>query len=246
MVAVCTLGCTRKKSELHSWQELFNLDGDYSLYFNYELQGGETSCEALPRLAEYAAETGKRYTVDTWMWSTAGGFNWRAKPKFDQDQARLSSIVTARSMCIEYAMQTDASHLLFIDADIIPPRGIIPKLLEVNHPSVAGLVHGRGIHSSSRYVFGEKRAYKHECGAYVIEAEHANIGFTMLSKQLFNEIRFRYGVSKYPDGRGTYMISDDPAYHLDAFIKFGHWMLIRTDVVGKHIGDLKPGDTAQY
>jgi hypothetical protein len=75
--------------------------------------------------------------------------------------------------------------------------------------------------------------------------EHANIGFTMLSRRLFNQVRFRYGTSEYPDGR-NHMVSDDPAYHLDCFIKFGKWPVIRMDVIGNHVGDLNENETAQY
>ena len=143
-------------------------------------------------------------------------------------------------------MQTGASHLLFIDGDIIPPVDIIPKLLAVDHGAAAGLVHGRGMHSHVPYVFGEKRRYMRGDPPFeVIEAEHGNIGFTMLQRRLFEAVRMRWGTSHYPDGRVS-MTSDDPAYHLDSFIKFGEWMLIRTDVVGRHVGDLHPGQTAQF
>jgi hypothetical protein len=67
----------------------------------------------------------------------------------------------------------------------------------------------------------------------------------MLSKRLFNQIRFRYGVTEYPDGR-HHLVSDDPAYHLDAFIKFGKWPVIRMDVKGAHVGDLKPNEVSQF
>jgi GT2 family glycosyltransferase len=151
-------------------------------------------------------------------------------------------------MCIEYAMQTNASHLLFCDADIIPPHDIIPKLLavfdKVPTEAVGGLVHGRGTHSNLRYVFGQKREVSLD-GYTLLELEHSNIGFTMLTSRAFNQIRFRYGVSEYPDGR-NHMISDDPAYHLDAFKKFGTWMYVRTDVLGRHVGDLQPHQTAQF
>lgn len=252
-VAVCTLGCTRKKDDIHSWNRLAELDGDYRLYVNWELQHvGEnrydfgTDLGFLDNL-EHEISQFHNVDIDYWNWRSVEGRNgWRRLPAFDQDQARLSSIVTARNMCVEYAMQTNASHLLFVDADIIPPKDVIPKLLEVGEDAVGGLVYGRGVHSACPYIFGEKRRFK--CGNppyELVEVEHGNIGFMMISRKLFENIRFRYGTSRYPDGR-EHMISDDPAFHLDAFIKFGKWPVIRMDVVGQHVGDLKKEETSQF
>lgn len=246
MIAVATLGCDRKAAEgFPSWPFLYQLEGDYHLYFNYEDQTTGSSAREWSSWAGIMASKDVNWSFDIWRWGTTNGKQWRKLPKFDQDQARLASIVCARNMCIEFAMQTDASHLLFIDADIIPPLDIIPKLLEVNEDAVAGLVHGRGAHRSLRYVFQEKRKFRHEKGFELIEAEHANIGFTMISKRLFEATRFRWGTSRYPDGRVN-MTSDDPAFHLDSFLKFGKWMYIRTDVVGQHIGELRNNEVAQF
>jgi hypothetical protein len=253
-VAVCTLGCDRKAAEgFPSWPTLFRLQGDYSLYFNFEIQACHYDGQGLIRsrawaesdaVAEAAEGMGRRYSFDMWSWDLHRGDPWRSLPKFDQDQARLSGIVTARSMCIEYAMQTNASHLLFIDADIIPPKDIITKLLAVNRDAVCGLVYGRGVHKDCPYLFGEKRRWT-ENGYELVEVEHANIGFTMLSRKLFEAVRFRYGRSIYPDGR-DHMTSDDPAYHLDCFLKFGQWPVVRMDVVGRHVGDLQADETSQF
>jgi len=67
----------------------------------------------------------------------------------------------------------------------------------------------------------------------------------MISRKLFEAVRFRWGTSHYPDGRVN-MTSDDPAFHLDCFLKFGEWMYIRTDVLGKHIGELAVNEGAQF
>ena len=248
-VAVCTLGCTRKRYDVFSWSHLLQLQGDYELYVNWELQDPsqkEYDLDFLKQCNEGCGlQAGRTIPIDsiffdTWEWTS----NWKGKPRFDQDQVRLASIVTARNMCIEFAMQRNSSHLLFIDADIVPPLDIIPKMLAVEEDAVCGLVYGRGAHSSSPYIFQEKRTYDKN-GIPLKEVEHANIGFAMLSKRLFNQIRFRYGTTEYPDG-GIRMVSDDPAYHLDAFIKFGKWPVVRMDVVGQHIGDLQPNEVSQF
>jgi hypothetical protein len=239
-VAVCSLGCSRRSSEIHSWNHLTELQGNYSLYLNYETDGTD-SPEELFKTVKHRPDLDVSF--DVWSWRTVGK-QWRKLPQFDQDQARLAPIICARSMCIEYAMQADATHLLFVDADIIPPLDIIPKLLEADKLTVGALVHGRGIHSNLTYVFGEKRRFwngSHE----LIECEHSNTGFCLIARRVFEQIRFRYGTTEYPDGRCVF-ISECPAFHFDVLKKFGEPHYVRADVVGKHVGDLKEGETAQY
>jgi hypothetical protein len=245
MIAVCTLGCDRKADEgFPSWPTLFQLEGDYQLYLNYE---GHSS-KPMDCIQHLQMPQNLLWSLDRWNWGTIDGHTWRTLPKFDQDQARLASIVIARNMCIEYAMQTGASHLLFIDADIVPPLDIIPKLLEVNKLTVGGLVHGRGVHSGATYLFGEKNRTPMlvpNGATQIVECEHSNIGFTMIKRDVFEQVRFRYGIGAYPDGR-KHNVSDDPAYHLDTFLKFNEWHHVRMDVLGRHVGDLKDTDVSQY
>lgn len=241
-VAVASLGCDRKAAEgFPSWPTLFELDGDYSLYLNYE---GTCGFRYFRDVCGDRSGSSLMWSFDEWYWGTGSGRQWRSVPKFDQDQARLASIVAARSMCRQYALETGASHLLFVDADIIPPKDIIPKLLEVNKRTVGGLVYGRGVHSSCPYIFQERRRWT-ENGIPLVECEHGNIGFCLIRRDVLEQITFRTGVGDYPDGR-KHLVSDDPAYHLDTFRRFGEWHYIRTDVVGQHIGDLKAGDVAQF
>ena len=249
-VAVCTLGCDRKILEgFPSWETLFHLQGDYTLYFNYQRDNlDEVKLEYMDLFSwfqEKAQESKLQFSLDEWVWNTSVGFNWRAQPKFDQDQARLAPIVCARNMCVEYAIQTKASHLLFIDADIIPPLDIIPRLLEVGRDAVGGLVFGRGIHKDCPYLFGEKKRWKTDQGYELAEVEHGNIGFFMLSRKLFEAVRFRYGETYYPDGY-HHLTSDDPAYHADCYRLFNEWPVVRLDVMGKHEGDLKESDVSQF
>lgn len=245
-VAVASLGCDRKRAEgFPSWSTLFELQGDIRLYFNYQYDEWNDNgwYEASEICSKASMQNERSYSFDLWSWKTLSGY-WRRTPKFDQDQARLSSIVCARNMAIEFAYQTDASHLLFIDADIIPQRDIVPKLLEVNKLTVGGLVHGRGVHSNCPYIFQEKG--RTNMGSYqLVECEHGNIGFCMIARRAFEQIRFRYGLAQYPDGR-SHVVSDDPAYHLDVQMKFGEMHFIRMDVVGQHVGDLKANETSQF
>jgi hypothetical protein len=241
-VAVCSIGCDRKASTgFPAWPRLFDLEGDYSLYFNYEAApDNPTSDRAYTDVAAAASahfEWPHTFSFDQWSWGTRLGHIWRPVPQFDQDQARLSSIVTARNMCIDYALLTGASHLLFIDADVIPPNNVIPALLAEAHTLVGGIVPGRGCHSALKYIFGEERTF-HTGVAPFIEVRHGTCGCMMIERRVFNKIRFRFSVE---DG-----LSEDPAYAADVEAMFGEKMWLREDVVCQHIGDLADREVAQF
>lgn len=251
MIAVASTGCDRKGSVdgFPSWPALFDLEGDYRLYLNYERQPAYPSAmdKAIETIERASAQhSGCKFSFDSWRWDTQEGIGvrWRRLPQFDQDQARLLAAVTARNMCRMFAQDTGASHLLFVDTDIIPPRDIIPKLLEVGRDAVCGLVYGRGVHSNCPYIFGEKRRWNQN-GYELVEVEHGNIGFTMISRKLFDTTAIRYGRAIYPDGRDR-QASDDPCFHLDCYKQFGEWPVVRMDVVGRHIGDLKANEVSQF
>lgn len=112
------------------------------------------------------------WDLDTWRWDSnfnsqierwdpagASEFAWRKRPQYDQDQRRLQGICMARNMAREYAMAMGASHLFFVDADVIVPPNALQRLIALDHPLAGGMVPGRGAHSGVWYVFG---IYAHE------------------------------------------------------------------------------------
>ena len=81
---------------------------------------------------------------------------WDETPRqFDQDQGyRLPRIVTARNMCIDFAIKHDYDWLFFVDSDVLIPENTMELLFESNDFKLkSGLVHGRGAHSGAQYVF---------------------------------------------------------------------------------------------
>lgn len=51
------------------------------------------------------------------------------------------NIRKARALAIETAIAIEATHLLFVDDDILLPDGIVSQLLAVDRPIVGGLIH---------------------------------------------------------------------------------------------------------
>ena len=249
MIAVCTIISDRKKDSVYCMPRLAELDGDYSVYVNHERwhpppeQGG---CGF-----GYGYFTQERWYIDQWYVHQSfpsKSSPWRPIARFDQDQSRLVPITTARNMCIDFAMVMQASHLLFVDADVIPPKDVIPKLLELDHPIVGGLVPGRGAHRNFKYVFGEISRMELDRGDIkvpIIVCSHGTCGLMMIKREVFERLRFRYGPGFAEDGHRE-ELSEDPAYCYDANkLGFGN-MWIREDVVAEHLGDLKDNETAQF
>ena len=217
-VAVCSLGCDRKAAAgFPAWPRLFELEGDYSLYFDYEhkysTNTGPFQRSVIYRLTEKFPA--RNVSFDEWAWRTTLGTEWHPVSKFDQDQARLRQIATARNMCIDYALLTGASHLLFIDADVIPPTDVIPKLMSLGHTLVGGIVPGRGCHKDLKYIFGEEREFS-TGSAQVLEVRHGTCGCMMIERRVFDRIRFRYSIDQG--------LSEDPAYAADVLALFGEKM----------------------
>jgi hypothetical protein len=239
-VAVCSLGCDRKEAAgFPAWPRLFELEGVYSLYFNYEHKDstntGPFQRSVLYRLTEKFPA--RNVSFDEWAWRTTLGTEWHPVSKFDQDQARLRQIATARNMCIDYALLTGASHLLFIDADVIPPTDVIPKLMSLKRGLVGGIVPGRGCHKDLKYIFGEEREFS-TGSAQVLEVRHGTCGCMMIERRVFDRIRFRYSIDQG--------LSEDPAYALDVQERFGEKMWLHKGVVCEHVGELESTEVAQF
>lgn len=167
MIGIATLLCDRKQSsQLIGIPAAMKLDttgieGGVRYYVNIESgycpDDFRRIYEPLLQLID-RSEPQIACDVDTWQWRT-GRFRkrtapWRLPPQYDQDQRRLQSICVARNMAREFALATGASHLFFIDADVIVPPDALKRLLALDHPLAGGLVPGRGAHSHVKYVFG--------------------------------------------------------------------------------------------
>jgi hypothetical protein len=129
---------------------------------------------------------------------------------------RIPHIVTGRNIIIEYAVSiSDASHILFLDADTAPPADCINKLLEVDHPIVGGHV--------PTYCLNGPVVEKYP---FLVEEHMNTAGFLLVDRGLFRYMRWRSD----PDANMT----DDPCWHYDALKFHNAPTYVRKDVVGKH------------
>lgn len=231
MILVATLLCDRKKhSQLWAVSRNAQLTyQDKALYINVETND---YCSNFGDLLLYikdheAVNAGIKLWLDIWH----NHSTWMRQPEFDQDQARLIPIVSARNMAISCAMILGATHLLQVDSDVIIPPDSIEQLLSLNHPIVGGVVPGRGDHKHVNYISGNRI----QIADNIIEADCGTCGFMLIQRSVFEYIRYRFGSSSIDK---TVMLSEDPAYTEDAreIWKFGR-MQIKTDLIAEHRDD---------
>lgn len=226
MIVAAVLICDRKAySQDYALRALIEDPVVDRIYLNIE-----TSKPArYDGLIHFMDTCGKPYDVD--FWSTTS--SWLIPPQFDQDQRRLVPITRARNMAIDYAMFGQADYLLFVDADVVPDKGSIARLVNLRRNLVGGLVPGRGVHSHVHYVFYSRRPPVYE-GPLII-CDHGTCGFMLISRKVFSQLRFRYGGD--PEGLTGDVLSEDPAYCIDWYVRTGERFVIHKQATARHLDD---------
>lgn len=234
-VVVATIAAQRKDYSLEQCLDALNAltCSDKIIYLNY--QGSPAGKE---EEQAFDCIKGKAGHLDIWQWSSS----WQDKPKYNQDPARLTPIILARNMALEFAVAKKASHILFVDSDVIVPPDSIEKLLEVKASVCGGVVPGRGAHSHASYIFGERMSANVN-NIPVTRCNHGTMGFCMIHESVFSRIRFRSGGfngywnwKRFSKSRAGEFGSEDPIYAEDAeaaMLSTG-W-IIRRDLVAQHL-----------
>lgn len=238
MILVSTLLCDRKKhfqtTALETHKQLTYQD--CISYFNIETENPDANFSEL--LGKSLPDSGLQYHVDIWQMVST----WCPKPQFDQDQARLVPIVTARNMTIAAATCLGVSHIFQVDADVIVPPDSIERLLALNHPICGGMVPGRGDH---RHVFYQSGDTPTMISDDVIEVAHGTCGFMLISRDVFTRLRYRTGPSNLSPG---VWLSEDPAFTEDTnfLLKMGKMRLDRR-LTAQHLDDVTmPFKSSQF
>src|SRR5690606_22466019 len=125
-----------------------------------------------------------------------------------------------------------ASHLLFLDSDVVPHPGSIKRLLDLDVNLCGGFVPGRGVHSHVHYVFGAKRGIQRE--GDIITCDHGTCGFMLIKRKAFGVLRFRWGDDWENPG---VRLSEDPAYCDDWYRMTGERFIIHGLATADHFDD---------
>lgn len=226
-VVVATLMCDRKRhSEMVGLPAMLRLRGDCAFYVNYESTDDLAWDASRWALAdEFKGGKGRRIDFERWERMST----WLTRPAYDQDQARLEPICIARNMARGYAIATGATHLLFVDADVVVQPDGLERLLALNVPLCGGYVPGRGAHKHAHYVFGERMRRDN-----LIYCKHGTLGYALIRRDLFEVLPFRHGPHPLPEHRGTYL-SEDPAFAADAEVYYGAEWVIDINCTAEHV-----------
>lgn len=134
---------------------------------------------------------------------------------------RIKHICMGRNLIVEYTIEKEwvtknkATHILYLDADTCPQADIIPKLLEMNHPLVAGYMPTYNINGPLIPEY-----------PYPVMDTWASAGCLMAGREVFLRIRWRHDIE--PE------MTDDPCYYHDAKDLLGIRMHVRRDVDVRH------------
>lgn len=131
---------------------------------------------------------------------------------------RLWHLCMGRDLVTNRAIDSGASHLLYLDADVVVLADSIEKLLELNGPLVGG--HVGTYNLSGPPVEGYPAEWD-------VQRHWNTAGFLLVERSVFRTLRWRY------DGEGG--MTDDPTYARDAREFLGLDTYVRHDVVGTHM-----------
>ena len=186
--------------------------GFKDILLNYETFSGSIHNENMPN------------HIQTWSLSESNG----ASRQFDQDQGfRLPRIVTARNMCIDYAIKHDFDWLFFVDSDVLIPSNTRELLFENNEYKLkSGLVYGRGAHSGAKYIFNTLGTE-----ADWTQCEYSTCGFTAIHRDIFRRVRFKWG----EPFEGGALCSEDPLYGADVRHLYNINWMVNEKLIAQHI-----------
>lgn len=135
---------------------------------------------------------------------------------------RLRHLILGENLCVDYAMSTNASHLLFMAADCMPPDEIMNKMLEMNHPFVAPFITTYGLRGP---LVTHNHLGEHYPKSWKVESAMPSAACVFIARDVFRKIRWRWD---FIDG------SDDPCYYKDVKDFLGIDAHVRNDTIARH------------
>lgn len=136
---------------------------------------------------------------------------------------RLRHLCFGENLCVDYAMSAQASHLLFMAADCMPPDDVMPRMLEMEHPVCAPYITTYGLRGPKvKTNQTQTILYPKD---WAVEAAMPSAACIFIVRDVFRKIRWRWD---FIDG------SDDPCYYKDCTELLGVQPHVRHDVLAKH------------
>lgn len=156
--------------------------------------------------------------------------------------SRLRRIVMGHNVVGQYAVDSGASHALFLASDTQAPNDVLPRLLELKAPVAACHIttYGLGVNEPRIPARPEWHAYscpRHDatfnylacdCGAvnWDVRSHMETCACMLLRRDVFTRIKWRVD----PDRN----LTDDPSMHADVTELLHEQVLSRHDVIATH------------
>jgi hypothetical protein len=212
-ILTAVICCNFKNYSLNECIDSIKKAGFDDVLINYE-----TDSEAYPTEL-LSANHFQVWSINEWL---------EPNRQFDQDQGyRLPRIVTARNMCIDFAIKHNYDWLFFVDSDVLIPTNTMELLFENNDYKLkSGLVHGRGSHQGAEYVFNRLGTE----GNWT-KCEYSTCGFTAIHREIFRRVRFKWG----EPFEGGALCSEDPLYGADVRHLYGINWMVNSKLQAQHI-----------
>jgi len=179
----------------------------YFAALEHDARGPDVFCDLRQRLEELGGASWT-FSLDTGDTSISQG-------------NRDKRIVMGHALMEDFAMESGASHLLFVGADSTPPPDALTKLLEVDWPIVGGVIPAYNLD-------GPIVTHHPRTGAafpFEVRSHMATSSFVLVDRALFSRIRARWDL--------VAGLTDDPCLYHDA-LDLGFQTLIRRDCVARH------------
>ena len=155
----------------------------------------------------------------------------------------------ARNTVVQHAMQVGASHVFFLDSDVIPPRDAILRLLVHNEPFISGVYFRRSPPNSVPVMIKNGQWITNYQRGRIVEVDLVGAGCLLLRRDMLEKLPpqrpgepwFDWRVNQrgiLPEGE---CLSEDFTLCQHAR-RHGYKVLVDTSIVCQHVGFASFGD----
>jgi 2-polyprenyl-3-methyl-5-hydroxy-6-metoxy-1,4-benzoquinol methylase len=154
---------------------------------------------------------------------------------------KVSTVIDrARNELVRDALADGMDFILFLDSDIIMPKGAIDKLVDMNTDIASGLYFAKGkpylpvarVLKDGKHFFLEDFEYNQ-----VIDVAGVGMGMCLIKRDVFSKLTYPYFKFDwvYPKKGEPYQVAED-LYFCDQAIKAGYKVKLNTGIVLEHEG----------
>jgi len=145
----------------------------------------------------------------------AWGRSWKEKLKVYMASPIPAPVDVARNVCVREFLNTDATHLFFLDADVAPPHNALEVLLSHNREIVSALVftslpdeNGQvwPVPCAFRMHDGKLRPY---FGRGLVEVDAIGMGCVLIRRNVFETLEPPWFCLRYDRSRTTLSLGED-------------------------------------